>query len=219
MLLPALHNCMKHRLALTPSTALCLPAGMSHLACCGMSGCCLDGYLRTTNHDAVPCTCTVLSSSQVLPLKEHASNIQLWLVWGTPLVQPYPSCTPPAPHPHLGRTLQLFPAWLALHYRTPEHSSADYVHGPHLKTPVCCHAMFQPRFQPIFQPTFQASSDSVKIGSDCLCSHVGCAVWGQEAEGLRHRPQGWSLLHLACATGQPDCAALLIKHGAEVQGM
>ncbi|KAL3162135.1 hypothetical protein ABBQ32_009843 [Trebouxia sp. C0010 RCD-2024] len=42
---------------------------------------------------------------------------------------------------------------------------------------------------------------------------------GKEAEGLRHRPQGWSLLHLACATGQPDCAALLIKHGAEVQDM
>ncbi|KAL3147418.1 hypothetical protein ABBQ38_014482 [Trebouxia sp. C0009 RCD-2024] len=42
---------------------------------------------------------------------------------------------------------------------------------------------------------------------------------GKDGEGLRHRPQGWSLLHLACATEQPDCAALLIKHGAEVQDM
>ena len=41
---------------------------------------------------------------------------------------------------------------------------------------------------------------------------------GQDKEGLKHRPQGWSLLHLACATGQPDCAALLIKHDADVQG-
>ena len=43
-------------------------------------------------------------------------------------------------------------------------------------------------------------------------------VCGQDQAGLKHRPRGWSLLHLACATGQTDCATLLIRQGADVQG-
>lgn len=47
----------------------------------------------------------------------------------------------------------------------------------------------------------------------------GCLWWGQDEAGLKHRPRGWGLLHLACATGQADSAALLIKHGVDVQGV
>lgn len=41
----------------------------------------------------------------------------------------------------------------------------------------------------------------------------------QDQNGLQLRPQGWTLLHLACAVGQTESAALLLKHGADVQGM
>ena len=41
----------------------------------------------------------------------------------------------------------------------------------------------------------------------------------QDQNGLKVRPQGWSLLHLVCAVGQTESAAMLLKHGADVQGM
>ena len=40
----------------------------------------------------------------------------------------------------------------------------------------------------------------------------------QDPTGLSHRAKGWSLLHLAASTAQPSSVAVLLKHGAYVQG-